>query len=231
MWLRSTRLQVATQRKPISLWCTCSIDSKDNFRVEPLDPVSARALLCSNAFGSVAAPVPEQLIKDVIGACGRLPLSLVVIGKALQHDVARIKPERGRRRLTSAQVAPCWSKVLENLRAAEALPGSPEDKLFRRLNVTYAALSDPSQGATSEQERILLSRAMHAFLANARAHCLERILAAARLGLMHRADALLTYSSSSWTLWPWTCSGARSSMLGSSCNRCMATAWIWRWTT
>lgn len=123
-----------------------------------MEPASSRELLCytlSRTETEAEEQHPGDQIEEICAACSGVPLTLIVIGSTLRD---RTEPSLAR---STSQVAPAEgigsrNTILTELQAARAaMTGDEEDRLLRRLYVSYAALSGkPLPGRAPVSEKV-----------------------------------------------------------------------------
>jgi hypothetical protein len=103
-----------------------------------LDENDALEFFSSYAFHEVKDEDRHQLddqAKDIIKACGKLPLTLEVISQFLKkHNDVDIEERIG-----------IWEEALKRLREAKSFDGCNDDKLWGRLKISYDYLTKDEQ--------------------------------------------------------------------------------------
>ncbi|KAK9811525.1 hypothetical protein WJX72_005288 [[Myrmecia] bisecta] len=110
--------------------------------VDFLSVEQSTQLFALHAFpdGSVA-PDLQELVPQVVDACGRLPLTLKVLGSYLKGTPSTV-----------------WPDTLRQLKTARDLPGSDDDKVFQRLRISYDGLGWQQQQMFLDVACLLLGR-------------------------------------------------------------------------
>ncbi|KAG0600427.1 hypothetical protein M758_11G033300 [Ceratodon purpureus] len=127
---------------------------EDIMDVDFLSNIQAMALFSYYAFNGVEDSVRVQFdsqAKDIVEACGNLPLSLEVIGQFLRSKWKDKSCESIEKKMR------VWKEALRRLKEAESLDGSSKDeKLWKRLMISYDDLSSNEKSMFLDMACVLL---------------------------------------------------------------------------
>ena len=130
---------------------------EDIMDVDFLSNIQAMALFSYYAFNGVEDSVRVQFdsqAKDIVEACGNLPLSLEVIGQFLRSKWKDKSCESIEKKMR------VWEEALRRLKEAESLDGSSKDeKLWKRLMISYDDLSSNEKSIFLDMACVLLKYA------------------------------------------------------------------------
>ncbi|KAK9811557.1 hypothetical protein WJX72_005824 [[Myrmecia] bisecta] len=110
--------------------------------VDLLSTEQSTQLFNMHAFpDGLVAPDLQKLVHQVVEACGCLPMTLKVLGCYVKGMTSTV-----------------WPETVKQLKAAQDLPGSDDDKVFRRLRISYDGLGWQQQQMFLDVACLLLGR-------------------------------------------------------------------------
>ena len=115
-------------------WSTLENHVGEKLGMQVLSSSEAMEVFCLHAFKQPSCPVKDlhDVTNDIVAACGRLPLSLEVVGSFLSKK--------------QEQPIDYWKGVLMKLKDARSLDGGEDDMLWKTLKISFDDLDESNQG-------------------------------------------------------------------------------------